>query len=125
MNIRAMKPDDISEVKDIHNSFYRNEFIFPDFLNKFFCSFVVTDDANRIISAGGVRPIAESIIVTDKDISVRKRRLALIQALAASKFITKDANFDRLHAVVKDKNWKSHLESVNFYSRGNILVLDL
>ena len=124
--IRALCPGDIDTLRVIHHNFYRGEFEFPDFLNNFLCSFVVIKDGeNKIVSAGGVRLIAEAIIITDKQFSVRERRSALYQILDAAEFITKKADFPRLHAVTEDESWKKHLMKIGFHSRGELLVLDL
>jgi IMP cyclohydrolase len=125
MIIRALQPNDIEQLKQIHIWHYRNEFEFPDFLNNYLCAFVVTDNNGRIISGGGVRAIAEAVVVTDKNRSVKDRRDALLQVLDASCFITKQADFPRLHAVTDDEQWAKHLENVGFHSRGKLLAIGL
>jgi PAS domain-containing protein len=126
MKIRALVPSDIDEIRRIHEQFYKEEFDFPDFLNNFLCAFVVTDEDGKIISAGGVRAIAESVIVTDKNFSVRDRRQALYQVLDVSEFITKHADFKELHAFVQDTTWISFLMTVGFCpTKGKALVLEL
>lgn len=124
--VRALLPEDIDQLKKIYAHHYSNEFEFPNFLDKFLCVFVVHDDNDRIISGGGVRLIAESTILTDKDYPIKIRRAALYKTLDALCFLASDAGFDRLHAVSKNKKWLSHLKKkVGFHSRGEILVLDL
>jgi len=125
LKIRALTLDDIDKIREIHSLYYKDEFEFPDFMNNFLCSFSVLDCCDRIVSAGGVRLIAESVVVTDKRFSTNDRRSALYQVLDASEFIAKKADFSSLHAVTEDEKWKRHLISVGFHSRGSLLVLDL
>lgn len=126
MNIRALKEEDVDKIREIHSRFYKHEFEFPDFLNNFLCSFIVSDDKEGIITAGGVRLIAEVIAITDKGKSVRKRRSGLYQVLDASMFITKKADFNELHAFIQDEKWYNHLKSIGFLpSKGKSLVLEL
>lgn len=125
MNIRALHPADIDELREIHARYYSKEFEFPDFLNNFLCCFVVVDDKDSIISGGGVRLIAESVLLTDKSRSTRDRRTALLQILDASEYLAKRADFSRLHAVTENEDWKNHLSKIGFHSRGDLLVLDL
>jgi hypothetical protein len=126
MTIRALTPNDIDEIRKIHNLFYKDEFEFPDFLNNFLCAFVVIDDDEKIISAGGVRMIAESVLITDLNHSTRDRRKALYQVLEASQYLTLNADFKELHAFVQDDKWSRHLNRVGFLpTKGKSLVLEL
>lgn len=126
MTIRGLELDDIEEIRAIHKRYFSSEFDFPDFLNNYLCAFVVLNDNNRIISAGGVRAIAESVIVTDLSLAIKERRAALYQVLDASCFITKNASFDQLHAFIQDKNWLRHLQKIGFSpTKGQALVLSI
>lgn len=125
MNIRELRPSDIDELRKIHASYYSCEFEFPDFLNNFVCCFVVTDTKDNIISGGGVRLIAESVILTNKDYTADERRKALYQVLDASEFIARKADFHHLHAVTDNAKWIQHLSKVGFQLRGNVLALKL
>jgi hypothetical protein len=125
MNIRAINEGDICKLRKIHQEFYKDEFEFPDFLNNYLCTFCITDEQDKIISAGGIRLITEIVALTDKNHSTRKRRTALYQILQASQYLTQRAGFDRLHIVTEQKIWKHQLEEAGFHSRGDILVLDI
>jgi len=126
MNIRSLQLEDIEVIRKIHETHFKNEFEFPDFLNNFLCAFVVENEDGRIISAGGVRAIAESIIVTDKSYPIKDRRAALYQVLDASCFLTKQASFDQLHAFIQDANWLRHLQKIGFSpTKGQALVLNV
>lgn len=126
MIIRELRQTDIDELKRIHDKFYKDEFTFPDFFNKFLCSFVIISEDDRIISGGGVRPIAESILVTNKDIPVRIRREALYRMLDASSYVAKTSGYDQLHAFIQSYSWEQQLMKIGFKTcKGNALFLNI
>lgn len=123
MLIRALDASDINEIRELHEKYFSQEFSFPDFLRGFYCSFVIEDDKG-IISAGGVRPICESVIVTNKDRSVKDRKYALAQVLQASIFVCDNYKFNELHAFIQDDKWEHHLSKVGFKpTKGKSLIL--
>lgn len=125
MMIRALNPSDIDELRNIHARHFLEEFEFPDFLHNFLCCFVVVNNQGNIVSGGGVRLIAESVILTNKDYAADERRAALYQILDASEYVTKKADFNHLHAVTDNTKWMQHLSKVGFQLRGNALALKL
>jgi hypothetical protein len=123
---RAIRLEDVDQLKIIHEKFYKDEFEFPDFFNKFVSSFVVTDDENNIISGGGVRTIIESIILTNKNCSVADRREALYEMLRVSAGTIKLNGYHELHAFIQDEVWMNHLKRAGFVETvGKSLVLSL
>ena len=112
MITRAIEPSDVTKLVDIHELYYKHEFEFPNgnFLNEF----VVVDNDNNVISGGGVRTIAESVILTNKSLSPRIRREALLEVLRVSSLICKNHGYDQLHAFVKDPSWECALEKYGF-----------
>lgn len=112
--IRSILPNDLDQLKRIHEKFYSNEFAFPDFLNKYLCAFSVVDDNDNIISTGGVRLILESVIITDQDLSPRKRMKALYEILTASQFVAQNNGFHTLNAFVDNEIWRKHLMKIGF-----------
>ena len=125
MIIRGMIPTDTINLERIHNWYYKSEFEFPDFFNSYLCAFTVEAGDNRIISGGGVRPIAEIVLVTDKHYSTRIRREALYRSLEASCYVAKKSGFSKLHAVTEDETWANQMIRSGFHSRGNILAVNL
>jgi len=124
MNIRAMKPEDLEVLREIHEKYYRDEFPFPDFEQHFLCSFVCHGSDGRIISAGGLRTITESILITDECCSVKERREALLQILNTSIFVANKFKYSQIHAFVEEGKWKIHLEKIGFQeTKGQSLVL--
>lgn len=126
MEIRSILNSDIEKLKEIHAKFFQDEFPFPDFTRDFHCVFSVTDDGGNIISSGGVRSIAESIIITDKNFPIKERREALIKMLQAHSFIAAHHGYDALHAFIQDNAWKRHLTAHGFRPTvGQSIILPL
>jgi hypothetical protein len=125
MIIRSLEPTDIVLLKEIHEKHWKEEFVLPDFLNKYHCVFTV-EDVGGIITIGGVRPIAECVTVTNKDINPKIRLEALFKILDASMFVANTYGYDQLHAFVQDKRWANRLRKHCFKpTRGQSLVLDI
>ena len=125
MIVRELRSDDINRLKEIHEKFYKEEFELPDFTSGFYGVFAIVDD-DKIITIAGVRPIAESIAITNKDISVRKRREALYKALEVSSFICNRVGQNQLHIFVQKEEWKRQLIRKGFdYCRGEAIYLNV
>jgi hypothetical protein len=118
MKTRALQPEDIEKIRKLHENFY-SDLEFPDFLNNFLCGFVVTDDKDDIIVAGGVQPIGEIILVTDKDKNRIKIGKALREAQRISLYLGSRFNLDELIAFVKDNEYASHLVKHGFHPRSS------
>lgn len=123
MNLRSLTASDISELKLIHDKHFSSEFNFPDF-TKFFGTFCILDDDERIILAGGCKPLMEAILITDKDRSVKERKEALLMALSTSEGLCNVVGDNQLHAFVKDEFFAKHLRKYGFKNTsGESLVL--
>lgn len=125
--IRTYELHDEITVKRIHEKYYKEEFSAPKFTNKFLCAFVIENNEGDIVSIGGVRPILESVIVTDKDKSPKERMDALYSMLEASAFVGTRHGFDQLHAFIHDPKWSNRLQrSFKFRpTKGQSLYLDI
>jgi hypothetical protein len=113
MIIRGIKETDINELRRIHARFYADEFTFPDFMNRFINP-VVVEDEGKIITAGGVVPIAESIILTNKDIDYSTRLFALKHLLDDNLLNAQYYGFKRLYAFARDSTWEKYLIKAGF-----------
>src|SRR5215471_7998007 len=123
MNIRLMKEQDKLELRKIWDEFYSKEFPFSSF-NNFVSAFTVENEG-KIITAGGIRPIAESVIITDKNFSVKERRAALYIMLQAQLYAAGNHRFEHLHAFIQDESWQLCLERIGFReSKGKCLILE-
>lgn len=124
MKTRAMNENDVMFLRDIHRRYYANEFSFPNFLKNWVGCFVITDDEDRILIGGGVKPLAESVIITNKDMNVRLLGRALIETAKVSEYLCENAKIEQLHAFVQDAQYKSHLLRHGFEpTKGDSLVL--
>lgn len=126
MILRAMMPRDLDAVKAIHEKYYGQEFPLPDFVTNYLCAFVVLDEDGSIISAGGVRTLLESVLITDKSFEPEVRKEALLHILGANLHCAKRGNFEGIHAFVQDKKWANRLRRVGFKDAiGEALYLGL
>lgn len=123
--IRLLTPEDLPKLREIHDSFYKNQFEFPNFEDNYLCNFVITDENDKIIIGGGLRNTVEATILTDKNFSVRNRRIALYQVLESCEYIARRSGFPKLYVVTEDENWKRHLLKQGFLSRGDCLSVDV
>lgn len=112
--IRQIRDEDIEELKKIHAKFFANEFSFDDFLAPAISQFLVTDESDKIISAGSIRPIAEMIAITNFDQSPKLRRAALYDMLQVASFVLRNTKMNQLHAFVQDSKWESQLIRAGF-----------
>lgn len=125
--IRLLAEKDVPRLRSIHQQFYEEQFIFPEFDDpKWVGKYVVTDDFDNIVLFGGTKLILETVAVTDKRYSVRERRSALLQFLQAAIFVSAGLNFDQLHAFIQEESWAKHLKKYKFKPcKGEALVLNL
>ena len=124
MITRRLNPSDINELKRIHERFFDKEFNFNDLFGNALSSLVVTDDNDKIITAGQVILIAEARIITDKDVSIEERRRALMRILNHFKYSIASKGFDQLHVFIQDEKWMNHLKRHGFKeTKGQALVI--
>ena len=117
---------DLDELKLIHRKFYEDEFSLSDFLSHLNGVTIRNEEDGSIVLCGGIRPIIECVLITDKSKSVRERRYALHRLLEIARYATKSTGHNQLHAFVQDDNWERHLGRAGFNrTRGQALVLDI
>jgi hypothetical protein len=127
MMVRTYHPSDFNKFREIYEKFYKEEFDINEFNDKNFeFLIVITDEFDRIISCVGARKILELVAITDKDVSVRKRRDALVKGLLTISHFARRLGYNQIHAFIKDKEWAQHLLNHNFKPcSGDALYLDL
>jgi hypothetical protein len=127
MIIREPRPLDKAEIDRIYNRFF-SENEYPDFFNKdiFPCPFVVTEEDGTLILAGGVRLIAEAVVVSDQDVPKRTRFDALLQALGSTIFIAQGMQHKQIYVFVNnDEKYVKTLQRFGFKTiDAKLLVLD-
>lgn len=114
MVIRAINPNDLPQLKLIHDKHFKDQFDFPNFLNNYLCAYLVEDDDGNIIVGGGVKTIAESVVITNMDLSVRERMMGLQNIQQINQYICNKFNYNELHAFVQNDDWAHHLTNVGF-----------
>lgn len=129
MIIRTPDYFDKTEIDRIYKEFFANN-EYPEFFNAnvFPCSFVVTDDeCKNIIVAGGVKLVAEAVVVTDKNFPKKTRFDALFQALGSISIIAKEIHHNQIHVFVNnDENYVKILQRFGFkLLDAKLLILDL
>lgn len=121
-----MEMDDIPHLKELHEQFFVDQFSFPDFVKGFMTAFVITDDNDKIIVGGGVRNMAEAVIITDIDAPRTTVGRSLNEAYKVSKYICQKFGHPHLHAFVTNYHYERHLRMRGFSSiKGAALVLDI
>lgn len=126
MRVRALEMDDIEKLRELHEQFFKDQFAFPDFVNGFLTAFVVTDDNDKIIVGGGVRAIAEAVLITDIDAPRVTVGRSLHESYKVSKYLCEKFGYSSLHAFVHKYTYERHLRLRGFTSvKGSALVLDI
>lgn len=126
MNIRDFRFDDIIWEKKIYDKFH-SENEYPAFENQYHSAFIVENNAGRIVLAGGVRPIAEIVMLSDLTCSSRDRIEASMKLLEVGIYSAAKFNYNQLHAFTHPlSKWGSHLAKVGFKRSENVVhILDL
>src|SRR3989304_3905742 len=124
MIIRPFRENDLDQLKEIHEKYYKEEFRLENFLRPYLFGVICANDDDFIISAGVLRFIFESCIMTDKDFSSRIRRDALLQILRSQLLVTGRLGGDTIHAFVQDDKWFDQLKRYGFKEpKGKALFL--
>ena len=110
-------------VQGLHDKYYGQDFNLPNMFHHFLNAFAITDNDDKIIIAGGIRPIAETIIVTDKENSGITLGRALVEAQRVSVYTCQKYEIDLLHAFVKDDDYAKHLMQHGFSPRCQALSM--
>lgn len=122
MTINHLK--DLDRIHEIYTKHYSNEFHCPSF-NEFYNPFQVSM-GGKLVTAGGIRLIPEMILITDKDVPVLERRIALNVALDVVIKQTKDAGYIGMHAFVKPGKWKERMIKEGFRpAEGDCLIYEV
>jgi N-acetylglutamate synthase-like GNAT family acetyltransferase len=126
MDIRFLEPEDYHQIKIMYNVHFK-DMEYPDFWNNFQCVYVVHKE-NKIIAVGGLRPMAEAIVLTEQSESIRTRRDALMHIYNALTYSAKKLKYNSMYAFTYDDNYSRHLvERMGFQpvKESKLLVLEL
>ena len=123
LKTRSLNPTDLSLVRELHDKYFGDQFKLPDFTNML-GAFVITNEEDKLIMAGGVRTIGESLLVTDKEHSSKTELgRALVIAQDISRYICYKNGIEWLHAFVKDEGYARHLIKHGFNPRCQALSM--
>jgi hypothetical protein len=126
MKIRQFQESDLEELKRIHKQ-YEHEFHFDELFSPHATDrFTITDDNDKIVLYGTNALILETFAITNKELSVKDRRAALLMLLQACMFSAGRNNFDQLHCFIQDDTWAKQLRKYGFRdTKGKSLVLNI
>lgn len=129
MDINYIESTDADQIYNIYlNHFSDMEYV--DFYKKFHCVFKVTNDDlnNRIIAVGGIRPVAEAVVLTNKDYPTKIKMEALYKMFHGINYIAQKLEYEQIHAFAFDDEWISHLTKrmgFKLLKESKLLVLDV
>lgn len=113
----------IKKLKEIHEKHYKDEFSFPDFNNKYFDVWGIYSDNNQLVCTGGIRSIAESVIITDLSLprSTRIKALKLMHEVTTT--VAQQHGYSEFHVFIQDENYERQLIKSGFVpTKGKCLV---
>lgn len=122
MKVRAFKEEDLIKIKELHDKYFSG-FDFPDFM-QMLNSFIIEDDKG-IILAGGLKLVAEIMLVTNMSRSVRTRVKALHEAKIASMFTCLKFEIDEAIAFTDNIDYKDQLIRNGFKDLGEGLSIQV
>lgn len=123
LKCRQLTLEDVDHLRELHEKYY-SQFDFPDFFKECIANFgIIDEESNEIVIAGGVRPIAESLLVTDQKFNRIKIGRALVLAQRISEYICQNSGLDELHAFVTNEDYKNHLIQHGFSPRSPALSM--
>lgn len=128
MIIRVPYHSDRPEIDRIYKEYFsQNEY--PDLYDRkiFTCPFVVATNTDRIIVAGGVKTIAEAVVVSDRGLPIKTRLDALLQSLGSIINIVREMKRNQIHVFVNnDEKYVKVLQEYGFkLIDAKLLVLDI
>lgn len=122
LKTRSITLNDLEKIKEI------NEINFPDIelpdFKKMLGGFIIEDENNNIVMAGGVKLISEALLVTNKDMSRIKVGKALVIAQGACIHISNAFGIKEVYAFTHDEKYTRHLIQHGFYEKeGKTLLM--
>ncbi len=121
LKTRPVTINDLTEIKRLHDAYY-SELDFPEF-SRLLNSFLVEDENGDIVTAGGIEPMAEGLLVSNKSMNRIKLGKALVIAQGAFLVTCERFGFKWLHAFTKNPDFVRHLLQHGFETRNGDQVL--
>lgn len=123
MNVRQMKYSDLPTIEALHNKYYP-QFNFPDFMH-LLNAFVIEDDKDNIILGGGIEAIANTLLVTNQEMSRVKIGRALVEAQRIALFTASKYGIKEIVAFVDNDEYVKHLIKHGFSESHKMLYMRL
>ena len=118
--IRLLRKEDVPRLKEIHDRDYPSLEFFLD--RPLLSAYVIEDENDEIILAGGVEGIGEALLLTDKTQSRIKIGKALVEAQRFSLFTCGRHNIQELYAFVTEPSYAKHLVHHGFEEREDMVL---
>lgn len=115
LKTRDVTSKDLIKIKELHDKYY-SEFEFPDF-SHIWRGFVIEDESDEIVMAGGVEIMGEALLVSNKSKSRIKLGKALVVAQGACAYTCNRLRIRNLHAFVNNSEYARHLVKHGFQER--------
>lgn len=115
LKLRPLLESDVELVKKYHDKYFPN-LEFPDF-TRMLNAFVIENEKKEFILAGGIKPIVEEYLVTNKEANIVTVGRALNEACKIGWFTCKKFNLDELLAFVYEDDYSNHLIQRGFVHR--------
>jgi hypothetical protein len=120
LRTRPVMPRDIDKIRKVHERWYP-DLEMPDF-DDMFSAFIIEDENNEMIMAGGVQMLAEALLVTDKNKSRIKIGKALVVAQGACLHTCQEFGIKELLALVDNEDYARHLIRHGFVHRDQLVL---
>jgi hypothetical protein len=115
LKTRNVIPNDLNRIRELHELYY-SEFEPPDF-NHVWRGFVIEDESNDIVMAGGVEIMGEALLVSNLTKNRIKLGKALVVAQGACAYTCNRLGIRSLHAFVNNPEYARHLVKHGFQER--------
>jgi hypothetical protein len=115
LKTRRIQLEDFKQLRQLHEAYY-SEFECPDF-NRLANGFVIEDESNEVVIAGGIEPMAEALLISNKTKSRIKLGKALVVAQGACAYACNRLGIRSLHAFVNNPEYARHLIKHGFEER--------
>lgn len=113
MVIRGFEEKDIDQLVRLHEKYFSSQFDIGQFSNLIDRAFVI-EKQDEIICIGGLRSIAEAVLVTDLGKDNITKVKALKKSLEIFSYIARRTGHDSIHAFITDDQWRNHLVNEGF-----------
>lgn len=121
LRIRKLHRLDVPDLRKIHERDYPELEFFLD--RPLLSAFVIEDERDEIVLAGGVEGIAEALLLTNKEQSRIKIGKALVEAQRHCLFTCGRHNIQELYAFVTDNDaYVKHLVKHGFEKREDTVL---